>query len=95
MQPLRTGLEKIVLEALQRTPPQEAPLLAWPFACGPAVAQKARALSFADGILTIEVADAGWRAQLTDMAPQFLARINQFSAMRVTRLHFLISSDGR
>jgi len=93
MQPLRTGLEKIVLDALQRTPPQEAPLLAWPFACGPAVAQKARALSFADGILTIEVADAGWRAQLADMAPQFLARINQLVSLKVERLKFVVAAN--
>jgi predicted nucleic acid-binding Zn ribbon protein len=94
VQPLRTGLEKIVLDALQRTPPQEAPLLAWPFACGPAVAQKARALSFADGILTIEVADAGWRTQLTDMAPQFLARINQLVSVNVKRLCFIVSNGS-
>ncbi|HZR27942.1 MAG TPA: DUF721 domain-containing protein [Terriglobales bacterium] len=93
MQPLRTGLEKIVLEALQRTPPQEAPLLAWPFACGPAVAQKARALSFAEGILTIEVADAGWRTQLADMAPQFLARINQLVSVKVERLKFVVAAN--
>jgi predicted nucleic acid-binding Zn ribbon protein len=92
MQPPRAGLEKIVLDALERTPAHETPVLAWPFACGPAVAQKTRALSFDNGVLTIEVADSGWRAQLTDMAPQFLARINQFTASRVTRLHFVISA---
>ncbi|HTD24023.1 MAG TPA: DUF721 domain-containing protein [Terriglobales bacterium] len=90
MQPMRTGLEKIILEALQHTPPQEAPVLAWPFACGPAVANKTRPLSFADGILTIEVADANWRAQLMDMAPQFLGRINQLVSLKVERLRFIV-----
>ncbi len=76
MQPMRTGLEKIILDALQHTPPQETPVLAWPFACGPAVANKTRPVGFAEGILTVEVADANWRAQLIDMAPQFLGRIS-------------------
>jgi predicted nucleic acid-binding Zn ribbon protein len=92
MQPPRAGLEKIVLDALQRTPPHETPVLAWPFACGPAVAQKTRALTFDKGVLTIEAADAGWRAQLTDMAPEFLARINQFTGAQVMRLHFIVSA---
>ncbi len=92
MQPPRAGLEKIVLDALLRTPAHETPVLAWPFACGPAVAEKTRALSFDNGVLIIEVADAGWRAQLTDMAPQFLARINQFAFARVTRLKFVVAA---
>jgi len=37
------------------------------------------------------VADAEWRAQLTDMAPEFLARINQLAPSRVERLHFIVS----
>jgi predicted nucleic acid-binding Zn ribbon protein len=92
MQPPRAGLEKIVLDALARTPPQETPVLAWPFACGPAVAEKTRALRFEDGVLTIEAADAGWRSQLTDMAPQFLARINQFTSAPVDRLNFVVAA---
>jgi predicted nucleic acid-binding Zn ribbon protein len=92
MQPTRAGLEKIVLDALQRTPPQETPVLAWPFACGPAVAQKTRAVSFDKGVLTIAAADAGWRAQLTDMAPEFLARINQFASTRIERLKFVVAA---
>ncbi len=91
MQPPRAGLEKIVLDALHRTQPHEAPVLAWPFACGPAVAQRTRALSFDKGVLTIAVADAGWQTQLKEMAPQFLARINQLVSIEVARLHFSVS----
>ena len=90
MQPLRTDLEKIVLDALKRNVPEERPVLAWSLACGEAVAQKTRALSFENGTLTVEAADAGWRAQLASMAPQFLSRLNQFAAIKVERLHFTI-----
>ncbi len=92
MQPPRGGLEKIVLDALERTPPHETPVLAWPFAGGPAVALKTRALSFDKGVLTIAVVDTSWRAQLTDMAPQFLARINQLVSVKVERLQFVVST---
>lgn len=90
MQPMRSGLERIILDALERTPPQEAPVLAWPFACGVAVANKTRPLSFEDGILTIEVADSTWRSQLIDMAPQFLGRLNQLVSLKVERLNFIV-----
>jgi predicted nucleic acid-binding Zn ribbon protein len=92
MRPMRTGLEKIILEALQHTPPQEAPVLAWPFACGPAVANKTKPLRFEGGVLTIEVADSTWRAQLIDMAPQFLGRLNQLVSHKVDRLQFIVST---
>ena len=49
VQPPRAELEKIVLDALKRNAPEQTPVLAWSLACGPAVAQKTRALSFEKG----------------------------------------------
>ena len=94
MQPLRAELEKIVADALQRNAPQETPVLAWPFACGPAVAQKTRAVNFESGTLTVEAADAGWRTQLTQMTPQFLVRLNQLASIKVERLRFTVSTKN-
>ena len=94
MRPPRAELEKIVLDALKRNDPEERPVLAWSLACGPAVAEKTRAVSFEKGTLTVETADASWRTQLTSMAPQFLSRLNQFAAMKVERLHFTVRKAG-
>jgi len=47
------GLETIIAKALHRAPAGESPLLAWPIACGSTVADRTRALSFADGILRV------------------------------------------
>ena len=94
MQPLRAELEKIVLDALKRNPPEQTPVLAWSLACGPAVAQKTRAVSFEKGTLTVETAHAGWCTQLASMAPQFLSRLNQFASMKVERLHFMVRKAG-
>src|ERR1700744_4106259 len=57
------GLENVITRALHRAPRDESPLLAWPVACGSAVAERTRALSFSGGILRVEVADAGWRRE--------------------------------
>jgi Dna[CI] antecedent, DciA len=84
------GLETIIAKALQRAPETESALLAWPVACGSAVADRTRALSFSDGILQVEVADAGWRRELANLAPRYLAVINKYSATPVRRIEFVV-----
>jgi len=39
-----------------------------------------RALEFRDGILRVEVADAGWRKELQALAPRYVAAINRYTA---------------
>jgi Dna[CI] antecedent DciA-like protein len=87
------GLEKIVAGSLQRIPAAEAPLMAWPMVCGSAVAERSRAVSFSEGVLRIEVADAGWRHELQSLAPRYLAVINQYVRQTVTRIEFVIVAD--
>jgi len=85
-------LESIVAKALHRAPVDESALLAWPLACGSAVADRTRALDFSDGILRVEVADAGWRRELANLAPRYLAVINKYSAASVRRIEFVLKS---
>lgn len=86
------GLEKIVANALHRAPASESALLAWPVACGSAVADRTRALSFCDGILRVEVADGDWRRELVSLAPRYLALINRFSGASVKRIEFVVKA---
>lgn len=84
------GLENIVAKALHRAPAAESPLLAWPVVCGSAVAERTRAVSFVDGVLWVEVADAGWRRELAGLAPRYVATINRYSATAVRRIEFVV-----
>ncbi|HET7205513.1 MAG TPA: DUF721 domain-containing protein [Terriglobales bacterium] len=92
MEHAAAGLQKIVGDALRRTSPNEASLLAWPLACGTAVAERTRAVEFSAGILRIEVPDAGWRAELQALAPQYLAVINRYTGTSVTRIEFIVQN---
>lgn len=83
-------LEKIVARSLRRSPAGGAPMLAWPLVCGSAVAARTTALDFNDGVLRIEVSDAGWRAELRHLAPQYLALLNRYSNTVVNRIEFVI-----
>jgi predicted nucleic acid-binding Zn ribbon protein len=83
-------LERLVASSLRRAP--DAPMLAWPLACGSAVAARTRALAFQAGVLSVEVPDAGWRAELRHLAPQYLATINRYSAASVVRIEFVLTA---
>jgi Dna[CI] antecedent, DciA len=86
------ALESIIAQALHRAPPDESALLAWQVTCGSAVAERTHAVSFSDGILRVEVADAGWRRELANLAPRYLASINKYSATSVKRIEFVVKA---
>jgi hypothetical protein len=91
MQPAAAGLDKVLARSIRKAPAEEAPLLAWPLACGSAVAARTRALDFADGILRVEVPDAGWRRELQALAPRYLATLSRYGADGVTRVEFVVA----
>lgn len=95
MQRATAGLQKIVSDALRRTPAGQAPLLAWPLACGTAVAERTRVLDYSEGVLRVEVPDVGWKSELQALAPQYVAAINRFIAETVRRIEFVAATAGR
>jgi hypothetical protein len=84
------GLEKIVLGSLRRSPPGQAPVLAWPLVCGSVVAERTRAVEFGGAVLRVEVPDAGWRREMQALAPRYLAQLNRCAGQRVERIEFVI-----
>jgi Dna[CI] antecedent, DciA len=92
MQRARDGLQKIVIDSIRRAPAGDAPVLGWPLACGATVAARTRALGFQDGVLRVEVPDAGWRHELLALTPHYLATLNQFA--KVKRIEFVVPSES-
>jgi hypothetical protein len=90
MQPPGAALDKIVSASVRRAGQGEGPILAWPLTCGSAVAQRTRACKFQEGVLQVEVADAGWRNELQSLAPKYLATINRYVTETVSRIEFVI-----
>ena len=91
MEPAGVGLEKIVARSLRQAPPGEAPLMAWPVVCGSAVAERTRAVAFQDGVLSVEVADQGWKLELQALAPQYILSINRYTPEAVRKIEFVVS----
>jgi predicted nucleic acid-binding Zn ribbon protein len=91
LQPAASGLQKVVTDCLRRTAPGDAAVMAWPLVCGSVMAERSRALAFADGVLRVEVAHAGWKQQLQELAPRYLAILNRYVGNRVERLEFVVA----
>jgi Dna[CI] antecedent DciA-like protein len=94
MERASAGLEKIMTNTLRRVPAKDAPLLAWPLACGHVVGERTRAMDFAQGILRVEVPDASWRSELKALAPQYVAVINRYVSESVKRIEFVIAGKA-
>ena len=82
-------LQKIMAQAIDRVPVEERPAAAWSFAAGDKVAARTRVLYCRENVLTVQVPDATWRAQLMAMAPQFLSHIRQFAP--IERIEFQLA----
>src|ERR1700676_3396158 len=95
VQPAGSGLEKIVAGSLRRAPAGEAPLLAWPLVCGSAVAERTKAVEFADAVLRVEVPDAGWKREMQSLAPRYLATLNRYAGQKVERIEFVVRQERR
>jgi hypothetical protein len=90
MEHIGTGLEKIVLDSLRQAPAAELPLKVWPMVCGSAVAARTRAISFANGVLQVEVGSLRWKSELQSLAPRYLAALNRYSG-GVQRIEFVVA----
>ena len=90
MEQAGAGLEKIVMSSLRRVPQGQAPMLAWPLVCGSMVAERTRALDFAAAVLRVEVPDAGWKREMQNLAPRYLAQLNRYAGQKVERIELVI-----
>lgn len=91
MEQAGSGLDGIVAKSLRQLPASETPVIAWPIVCGSAVCERARATGFRDGVLTVEVADAGWKSELQRLAAQYVAAMNRFTTEAVRRIEFVVA----
>ncbi|MCU1286029.1 MAG: hypothetical protein JWO13_2379 [Acidobacteriales bacterium] len=94
MQTLSTSLLKTKAALLRACDPKDAPALAWPMVCGSRVAERTQPSSFETGVLTIIVPDKGWRAELADLTPRYLAELNKISPVQIKSLQFTTREDS-
>ena len=45
------------------------------------------------GVLSVQVPDATWRAQLLGLAPQYVAAVNKFVSQNVKKISFILPHE--
>lgn len=76
--------------------PGELALAAWPPAVGKRIAQKAKAVSYACGSITIEVEDELWRRNLIPLRGQILANMRKLTGVDVVeKIEFRLAVPRR
>ncbi len=85
----RATLNKIYGTAVQQVAGEQAPVLAWPLACGSKVAQRTAALGCVNGELAVRVPDKVWRNELQRFQDRYLAALNQVSRHKVKSIRFV------
>ena len=88
MQSARQDLASLAARVLKNSPATEAVVLAWPLACGSAVAERTQASSYENGILRVRVPDRSWQAQLEDFFPHYKAKILQLTGISIERIRY-------
>jgi len=96
MEHSRGDLHRLFTEALKNATADEAPLLAWPLVCGAGVANRTRAMDFANGLLRIEVPDQAWKAQLEALKADYLRAFGTLVIQkRVDQIEFIVPNLRR
>jgi predicted nucleic acid-binding Zn ribbon protein len=94
MQHARATLRKIFTDTLRREG-TNAPMIAWPLACGASTAERTNAVQFADGVLTVAVPDKTWQIQLQGLSRQYLSALNQVSSEPVSAIQFVVADRAQ
>ena len=95
MQSLRRNLGSLAALVLKDAPREEAVPLAWPLACGSAVAARTQAQEFANGMLRVRVPDLGWKAQLESFSPQYCQKLSELCQVKVERIFYEVGQPNR
>ena len=92
MQSVRRNVTSLAGHVLKSAPSEEVVVLAWPLACGSAVAARTKALEFAEGMLRVSVPDAGWKAQLEAFSNQYCHKLSELCQVRVERISYEVGT---
>ena len=85
----RATLSNIYATTVQRVAGEQAPVIAWPLACGSKIAQRTSALGCINGELAVRVPDKLWRSELQSLSDRYVAALNQMSRQKVKSIRFV------
>ena len=94
MQGMRDLLRGTLRESLRAMSPEDRLAAAWPVACGRALAGHGVIVGFAEGILSIQVADPAWLTQMRSMRSVLEHDLARVAGVPVRAIHFELKATS-
>ena len=88
MDGMRDLLKKNLARTLERLPDADRLSAAWTLACGKAMADRGEIVSFAGGVVEVEVRDAAWLDQMRSMRAVLESELARIAGVRIVAIHF-------
>ncbi len=89
MQHIRNAATSVTADLLRGLPPEDRVLAAWPHVCGRTVAARARAATYGNGVLRVEVEGREWN-ELGGLRAQYVTRLRQLTGVEVNDISFAV-----
>ena len=93
MEGMRDLLRATMGRSLRTMSEEDRLAVAWPIACGKAMAERGDVLGFADGVLRMQVADRLWLQQMMSMRSQLAAELSRIAKVYVREIHFEVTRN--
>lgn len=88
MEGMRDLLKRSLVKSLREMPDEDKIVVAWPVACGKAMAERGTVVGYSKGVVLVEVADAAWLRQMLSIQGQLAWEIGRISGVRVRGIDF-------
>jgi hypothetical protein len=88
MENMRDMLRHTLRQSLRAMTPADRLAAAWPIACGRALAERGEIVAFADGALTVQVADSTWLQQFNATRSILQHDLQKIAGVPITAIHF-------
>jgi hypothetical protein len=96
MEGMRDLLRGTMGRSLRTMNSEDRLAVAWPVACGKAMAERGVLLDYAEGVLRMQVTDRIWLNQMISMRAQLAAELSRIAKVEVREIHFEVKrTDDR
>jgi hypothetical protein len=92
---MRDLLKASLGESLGALSDEDRLMAAWPVVCGKAMAGRGIVMSYADGVMLVQVEDGAWLRQLTNMRGQLVREMARIAGVPVREIHFEMKRNDR
>lgn len=95
MEGIRSLLKKSLGQSIEALNDMDRLAVAWPVACGKAMAEHASVVDYADGIVRLEAVDDAWMREMMNMKAHLAREMSQIAGVPVKEIRIAIKRNSK